>query len=74
MKEFQVSHLCKAHHINPSQKDLEKVVKLIGESGTKLYIIVPLLSPGYTDLCFYLLLQSIRAVRLRGFMLLTGDV
>ena len=36
-KEFQVSHLGKAHHVNPSLKDLEKVVKLIGESGTKWY-------------------------------------
>ncbi|CAH3111243.1 unnamed protein product [Porites lobata] len=35
-KEFQVSHLCKAHHINPSQKDLEKVVKLIDESGASI--------------------------------------
>ncbi|CAH3111237.1 unnamed protein product [Porites lobata] len=31
-KEFQVSHLCKAHH----KTNLEKVVKLIGESGASI--------------------------------------
>ena len=33
-KEFQVSHLCKAHHVNPSLKDMEHVIKLITETGT----------------------------------------
>ena len=37
-KEFQVSHLCKAHHVSPSLKDMEHVIKLITETGTSLFI------------------------------------
>ena len=32
-KEFQVSHLHKAHHVNPALKDMEQVIKLVTETG-----------------------------------------
>ena len=35
-KEFQVSRLHKAYHVNPSLTDLEEVIKLISETGTSL--------------------------------------
>ena len=40
LKEFKVSHLCKAHHVSPALKDVEQVLKLITETGASCLFII----------------------------------